>query len=149
MSGRNLKLCSLKSQYSTWQFSPSPPPPKSMFILSFEELMRIWAFSWLRNTKIVCGILIQLVCAWSTLIFRCCGFFQQNLTSFVVWLKWCSVNEQPSNILHFILTVILFVKHFTKGDLSILLWGFWEVVKWKYYCWKSCWNTILLHLDSS
>lgn len=124
MSGRNLELSSLKRWYSSWQL-PLPCHRRACFsfpLKSWWELsLWLWAFTWIRNTKIDRGILIQLVCAWSILIFRCCVFSQQNPTSFVVWFKWCSVNEQLSNILHFILTVILFMKHFTKGDLPVLL----------------------------
>lgn len=36
-----------------------------------------------------------------------------------------------------------------QGWFVSLTVGFWEVVKWKSYCWKSCWNVTLLHLDGS
>lgn len=103
--------------------SPATEERFSPFLWRADEKWSLWLWplTWIRNIKIDHGILIQLVCAWSILIFRCCGFSQQNPTSFVVWFKWCSVNEQLSNILHFILTVILFMKHFTKGDLPVLL----------------------------
>lgn len=65
-----------------------------------------------------------------------------------MWFKWCSINEQPPSILHFIFTVILVIKRLTKSDLLVLLGGFWEVVKRKSYCWERCWNIIPLQLDS-
>lgn len=67
----------------------SPPAPKSMYVLPFEELMRIWTFSWFRNTKIDCGIVIQLVhevyCSVGAMLFS-----QQN-PPFIVWFDWCSL----------------------------------------------------------
>lgn len=45
----------------------------------------------------------------------CCGFVQQNPSSFMLWFRWCSLNKQSSNVLRFILTVIPFIKHFTEG----------------------------------
>lgn len=102
----------------------SAPSTKELVYLLLwraDKNLSLWfvlSFFWVRTTKTDHGILIRLICDELYWFLDAPIFFQQNPTSFVVWLRWCSVSEQTaSSILHFILTVILFIPPFTEGDL--------------------------------